>query len=152
MKLSVLIAGFGLAAVLAGCSTADIIPAGLPGGAPSVQGSLGQLGTFTLKDIAAADAIAVANGDSNAHECFAAGQGLAKFVGTQQTLAGVGGLTVSGAISGFEAARVTARSVGTIVGGGVPDYLIHDCAPLVASVKLDAANFLAQLAAFGLKL
>lgn len=119
------------ALLLAGCSATATV--GTPA-APVAPSGLSQLASFTVTDLMAADADAVANNDAIAHACYPA---LAKFV---STLAPSGG-NVVGAFSAFQKARDLHKGVSA----GLPDYLKIGCAPLI----VDEQMMIARLAAIG---
>ena len=100
--------------------------------------ALAQIGTFTIADLQAADAEAVAANDVEAHACFPA---LVQFV--QSFPVANGTQTISGAFSAFEAARITRIQVQGAVSAGVPTYLKMGCSALV----LDEQTFVLKLAA-----
>lgn len=145
----------GAALMLAGCiGPTGQITAG-PLGTPSLETSANDLANFTVADLQNADAIASqtdASGaprDPKAHMCYPA---LIRFVQAQQAaLNGNAGLTVSGAISSFELARVTVKGVQATLAAGLPDDLTMNCAPLVVDIQNDATGFLATLAKIGIK-
>lgn len=128
---NILVALF-LALGVAACT--QTLPAG-PAGQASAD-PLGDIAKFTIADLQAADADAVAHNDVLSHACYPA---LIKFVGELQTQGS--NLTVSGAFSAFQKARDLRRSVQ----GGIPDYLKLGCAPLVQ----DEVTLLVKLGAIG---
>lgn len=103
---------------LAACSTAQT--ASTPPQPASLQDALGNISKFTVADLQAADADAVAHNDAIAHACYPV---LAKFV---QSLQGPTG-TVAGAFSAFQAARDLRLGVQA----GLPVDLRLGCSALV---------------------
>ena len=112
---------------LTGCATAQ--PAATT--SPDV---LQQISQFTIADLQAADADAVANNDVIAHACYPA---LEQFV---KSLPGANGTTtVAGAFSAFQQARDLRNSVAA----GIPTYLTMGCGPLYAQVHGDLLKAIA---------
>lgn len=104
--------------VLAACSSAQ--PSSTAPQPASVQDALGKISQFTVADLQAADADAVAHNDAIAHACYPP---LIKFV---QSLQGPNG-TVAGAFSAFQAAR----DIRLGVQSGLPVDLKLGCSALV---------------------
>lgn len=127
---SLLVAVLG-AGLLAGCSSLPSISVTLPS---DPNGAIQAVAAFTISDLQAADADAVAHNDTIAHACYPA---LIQFVASQQ--GGLGDLTVRGAFGAFQRAR---DLKGTIQ-AGVPNYLTLGCGPLYAQVHADLLLFLA---------
>lgn len=103
----------------------------------NTDGSPESLSQFTVADLKAADADAVANGDEIAHQCYPA---LEQFIGSLPS--SNASTTVVGAFSAFQ----KARDVRNAVAGGVPQYLTIGCGPLYAQVHGDILAFLALVA------
>lgn len=122
-----------LSLVLVGCAG----QLSLVGTSQPNTNALQHLATFTLADLANADADAVAHNDQIAHLCYPA---LTRFVTDLQGQNANG--TVSGAFSAFQKARDIANQVNA----GLPQYLIIGCSPLF----VDANAMLTRLAAVGL--
>lgn len=116
-----------LGLTLAGCTFSNPV-------ALTQNSSLSDLAKFTVADLQAADADAVANNDAVAHACYPA---LEQFV---QSLPTSGG-TVAGAFSAFQKTRDLANGVKA----GLPTYLKIGCAPLV----MDEQQLINQLALIG---
>jgi hypothetical protein len=116
--------------LLAACSTSAVPVAGSPASDPLVN-----LANFTVADLTAADADAVAHNDVLAHACYPA---LIQFVKSNQPAAGA---NVAGAFSAFQKGRDLVGQVNA----GLPTYLVLGCAPLVADVRAMAI----KLAAIG---
>jgi hypothetical protein len=114
---------------LSGCATAPFTPT--PGATP-----LQAIGQFTVADLQAADADAVANGDTIAHMCYPV---METFI--MSITGSTGSTTVSGAVSAFQKARDLANKVAS----GVPQALKIACAPLL----VDDTTLLAKIAALG---
>lgn len=124
MKIFALV--FALA--LAGCAAAS------GGAAAPASDPLKAISDFTLADLQAADADAVAHRDAIAHACYPA---LEVFVKSFPSSLG----TVKGAFSAFQ----SARDVGNGLQQGVPIYLRLGCSALV----MDTQQLLVKLAAIG---
>lgn len=134
-----------LAAWLGGCAL--INPAAAPSSTssnpPATAASsnpLQTLASFTLADLQAADAMAKANKDTVADQCFA--YLITQVPAAQAQLGSVAPSNVAGAFSAFEAGRTVVTNVQGFV-NGVPTGLNTACAPLV----LDAGGTLVGLAA-----
>lgn len=119
---------------LCACSTNS------PTGAPQGPNPVAAISTFTVTDLQAADADAVATNDSIAHTCYPA---LIQFV--QSLPSSTGSTTVSGAFSAFQ----KGRDLRNVAAGGVPTYLTLGCGPLYAQVHADLLTFLAGVGAAG---
>lgn len=135
-----------VALLLAGCGGQYT---GSAGTSPASSADpLGQIATFAVADLQAAEAEAVAQGDAIAQPCYPA---LIQFVQSLQSQAGslTAGTSIKGGFSGFQAARGLRIKVQAQVAGGlslksvVPDYLKLGCSALV----LDEQTFLLRLAA-----
>ena len=98
--------------------------------------SVKQLSEFTVADLAAADADAVAAGDVLAHACYPA---LAAYVQTLQ--AKFPGTATVGVATAFQRGRDLAKGVK----GGIPVELQLGCAPLVMDATTDVRQFLIRL-------
>lgn len=133
-----------LAFALCACSTINQVAS------PSLQTSLSQIGAFTVKDLQNADAIAQAQTppDVIGHTCYV---GLIAFVQAQQVTTGQPQLTVSGAFSAFETARATVNNGVTLISKAQLQTLELACGPLVLDLQNQAALFVANLAALGVK-
>lgn len=122
---------------LQGCANASASPAAATTTAQVSADPLAavqKISQFTLDDLKAADADAVASNDAVAHACYPA---LEQFI---SSLPGANGkTTVVGAFSAFQKARDLRNSVA----GGVPNYLVLGCGPLYAQVHGDLLMFLA---------
>ena len=105
-----------------------------PAATGDVQADLAALGRFTVADLQAAQADAIAHNDVIAAACYPA---LIQFV---SGLPAVGG-TVAGAFSAFQQARDLHKGVSA----GLPDYLRLGCAALVQDEK----QMILKLAAIG---
>lgn len=103
-----------------------------PSASATAPDPLVQLANFTITDLQAADADAVAHNDALAHACYPA---LIQFV---QGLPNPSSLTVSGAFSAFQ----KARDLKGALNAGVPNYLLIGCGPLYAQVHGDLLRFL----------
>lgn len=125
-----------LALILSACAANP--STGLPSG--GANDPLATLGKFTLTDLQNADVLAVASADKTAHQCFSYLIPVVQNLATQQNNPG---LPVSGAFSGFEAARIAINKGKSLIQGGIPEDLNLACAPLV----LDAQNTIIGLAA-----
>lgn len=112
------------------------------GGTTSAPDDLQQLATFTVADLQAADADAVANHDDIAHACYPA---LEEFI--QSLPSSNASTTVVGAFGAFQ----RARDLRNVAVGGVPTYLTLGCGPLYAQVHGDILTFLAAVAPVGIK-
>lgn len=117
---------------LVGCASQSPAQSSAP--APALSDQLQKIAAFTLADLAAADADAVAHGDVIAHACYPA---LEKFVSGLPSPTG----TVAGAFAAFQ----KARDLGNQAQAGVPSYLTIGCAPMV----VDTQTLLAKLAGIG---
>lgn len=120
---------FALPLLLAACSTTTSTTTG-------PAGAINRVASFTVADLQAADADAVANNDQIAHACYPA---LIKFV--QSVQGSSTNTTVAGAFSAFQ----KARDLGNQAQAGVPTYLTIGCAPLV----VDTQTLMTKLAAIG---
>ena len=115
---------------LSGCATAPFAPTT---GATPLQA----IGQFTVADLQAADADAVANNDTIAHMCYPAMETFIMSVtGSTNTT------TVLGAVSAFQKARDLANHITA----GLPVSLKVACAPLL----VDDTTLIAKFAAIGL--
>lgn len=115
---------------LAGCAAAS-------GGGPAASSGpdpIAQVAQFTVADLTAADADAVANNDAISHACYPA---LIQFVHSLPS--SNAGTTVLGAFSAFQ----KARDLRNAVSAGVPLYLTMGCGPLYSQVHGDLLKFLA---------
>lgn len=148
MKYLHIVSALCLALCLMACATSNAAPAppplpsagGTPTPAPAAADPLSQLATFTIADLQAADADAVANGDAIAHACYPA---LIAFI---QSLPNANsGTTVSGAFSAFQKARDFRNRVNQ----GVPTSLLMGCGPLVTQVRGDILVLLGRLGVGG---
>lgn len=140
-----LLAAVSITALLAGCSGGSPLPTvqvnpntGLPILQASSQQLLQQLGTFTVADVNNALTIAKAGNDIEATQCFTY---LSTWLPQVQAQLQTPGITVSGAVSGFEAGRVAVAHGQSLAQQGIPPALNMACAPLV----LNAAATLNQL-------
>ena len=114
---------------------------------PSLATSLNNIGSFTLADLANADAIALKAGDQQGHQCYV---GLEVFVAAQQaSVNGAATNTVSGAFSAFEAARTAAQGGQQLISQATLTALENACGPLVVDVQNTPAKFMAALAGLG---
>lgn len=131
-----------LALAFPACSGIQANQAAAVASSTAADGTVDQLAVlakFTVADLAAADADAVANNDEIAHACYPA---LSKFVQSlQPNVPGSGPQTVAGAFSIFQKKRDLLQSSGG-KGSLLPAYLKIGCAALVQDEKV----FLAKLA------
>lgn len=128
----------GLCALLSACAGLPFPTVVAPASTSDPASSaLQRLATFTVTDLQAADADAVANKDDIAHACYPA---LAQFIlslpsSNAQT-------TVVGAFSAFQ----KLRDLRNVAVAGVPVYVTMGCGPLYAQVHGDLLSFLALVA------
>ena len=114
---------------------------------PAIGTSLKKLGDFTITDLQNADAIAVKSNDTLGHQCYPV---LTAFVQAQQnSVAGAGTNTVSGAFSAFEAARTAANAGAQLISKSDLTMLESACGGLVQDTINTPANFMAALAGLG---
>lgn len=126
LRATLMIATVILAVSLSACTT--------PGSTDSVQSDVQAISQFTVADLQAADADAVATNDVLAHQCYPT---LIKFI--QSLPSSTSSTTVVGAFSAFQ----KARDLRNVAAGGIPDYLLVGCGPLYAQVHGDLLTFLA---------
>lgn len=131
--------------LLSGCAgTASF---NLPPPTGNATADLNSLANFTTADLDNAEAMANAQGDTIAAMCYPA---IKRFVTEQQAaLNGGSGMTVSGAVSAFQQARGAVKKGQALLSGGIPDYLLVGCAPLVVDVQNDVTGFIGQIAKLG---
>jgi hypothetical protein len=110
---------------------------------PQIQSAVQKIVTVSVADIAAADKAAVAGNDAAAHQCFAF---LGPWVQAQAASLSLGNASVSGVVSGFEAARLAYRQGSAMANAGIPDAVSQNCGWLAASVNTDITGLLLQLA------
>lgn len=108
-------------------------PLAAPASAATQTDPLQNLANFSIVDLQAADADAVANNDTIAHACYPA---LVKFI---QSFPNLQLGTVSGAFGAFQKGR-DVRNTAT---AGIPDYVTMGCGPLYAQVHADLLTWLA---------
>jgi hypothetical protein len=131
---------------LVGCTTAPVLTgnpvADLNTNSNSVNSNLAQIGTFTTADLTAAEADAVANGDTLAIPCYPA---LAAWVATMKPLTPV---PTSGA--GAFLVHQQARDVGAKLQAATGTALVPSAVKLACAALVQSdAVFLANLAALG---
>jgi len=149
MMLALLFPFFAVAVLAGALSACASNGAGGITGSPSLQQSVAKIANFAVADLENADAIAIANKDTMASNCF---EGLETFVKQQQAIAS--GLTtnpVSGAFSAFEQGRVSLQDSTNLISQSQVQALEQACGPLQVDVQNQPALFLANLAAFGVK-
>lgn len=154
MKFLKIAIGLAIATALSGCGSTgslNLLGAGSVSAtaSPNTDASVKSIAEFTVSDLQGADADAVAHNDLIAHACYPA---LEQFVSSQQAATGslTTPLTVTGAFSVFQRGRDTVKLVHSTLSGGIPQYLVIGCAPLVQDVINDQATFLATIAQIGL--